>query len=78
MYKVTVHVPEDFGDAVRQIVGGTPTGFVSTGMDGEPSEEHIEFICHKDNLTGVVEQIKNINPYEEISVDIYKIESMHD
>jgi hypothetical protein len=78
MYKVTVHVPEDFGDAVREIIGGSPASFISAGVDGEESEEHIEFLCHKDSLSGVVEQIKNINPYEDISVDIYKIESMHD
>ena len=38
-------------------------------------EEKIEVTCHKDVLKSVIAAIKRAHPYEEIAMDVWKLES---
>lgn len=40
----------------------------------EVAEERIEVICQEEKLKQVVEAIKRIHPYEEIPIEVYKLE----
>jgi hypothetical protein len=37
-------------------------------------EERIEFVCERENLQKVLDAVKKVHPYEEVPVDVYKIE----
>lgn len=39
----------------------------------EVEEERIEVICQKDKVKDVVTAIKNVHPYEEVPLEIYKL-----
>ncbi|TSC87511.1 MAG: hypothetical protein G01um10147_489 [Microgenomates group bacterium Gr01-1014_7] len=48
------------------------------GRVGEMSgveEERIEVICKEEKVKKVVEAIKRIHPYEEIPIEVYKLEN---
>jgi len=45
------------------------------GKSEEVAEERIEFTCEKRLLKKVVKAIKSVHPYEEVALDIYKLEN---
>lgn len=46
------------------------------GKPEEVEEERIEVICQKEKVKDVVAAIKRIHPYEEIPLEIYKLEKL--
>jgi len=46
----------------------------SVGKQETVTEERIETICKRENVSEVIEAIKNTHPYEEIAFDIYPLE----
>jgi len=40
----------------------------------EVEEEKVEFVCERDRLQDVINEVKKVHPYEEVPIDIYPIE----
>ena len=78
MYKVIVTVPEGLGDLVLRITQPASPGFIKPVMVDEEGMEEVEFYCQPRSLPGLVEQIKNLGSDDDISLDIYKLNSIHD
>lgn len=55
--------------------GAKPT-IGEIGKLEEVEEERIEVICQKDKVKAVVSAIKATHPYEEIPLEIYKLEDI--
>jgi len=53
--------------------GSHPT-IGEVGKFEEVEEERIEVVCTRENLTAVIEAIKKVHPYEEVSMDVYSLE----
>ncbi len=39
-------------------------------------EERIEFVCKRSLLSGVMEALKKVHPYEEVAFDVYPLEDL--
>ena len=42
----------------------------------EVVEERIEITCEQDKLTKVISAIREVHPYEEPAIDVYKLENV--
>ncbi len=41
--------------------------------DGRITETKIEFICEQDKVKNIIDAIKTVHPYEEVSIDIFQL-----
>ena len=48
----------------------------SVGKFEKVEEERIEITCSNEILNDVVSAIKKVHPYEEVALDVYKLESL--
>jgi len=53
--------------------GAHPT-IGEVGKMSEVEEERIEVICSKEKLKDVIAAIKKTHPYEEVPIEVYKLE----
>ncbi len=53
-------------DGARPAIG-------EVGKSEEVEEERIEFVCAKNRLSVVKDEIKKVHPYEEVALDIYPL-----
>jgi hypothetical protein len=42
----------------------------------EVIEERIETVCSREKLSGVIDAIRKVHPYDEIAMDIYPLENI--
>jgi len=48
----------------------------SVGKFEEAEEERIEITCSGEMLNKIVSAIKKVHPYEEVAMDVYKLENI--
>ena len=49
----------------------------TVGKLEEVEEERIEMICNADMIGSVVAAIKQVHPYEEVALDVYRLEDLN-
>jgi hypothetical protein len=77
MYKVVVKAPDYCTDLIREIAGYDLPGMP---LSAEPDAdcEQLEFLCRDELLNSLVNQIKDLDPDDDISLEIYPLNTLHD